>query len=1233
MLVQEESISSSPSTSNKSIRNVRTIRKNKRNSKTVETVASNKNNEDTLRFLYYESDEEEDLNKTFVVTSSRVPDYEPFEMETMLMLADRESSKNIPRNTDVPQQHEEFQTCQRLVETELNDEDMAGRDNDKSFFITESELLNCCIEADQLEISTPTKSLRLVNSILEDFAMSPFTKKSLETSARNLEYSPQFILRQMPEKTYCRRKRQKKDLNRRLEFSESPKPADDKEDDRLSNGSSVISMQEISQREDEDLLDTTTAPDLSNRLSENLLDLTTFFTQDNPQVEPDLSTNVNRVSYLLEDIECMKQFSNRRHHLHSYNSDEDFMGFARVTDDENETSLPNDVHEDDQMNETLISPQKLQISHQHDQEMNVYFEDDHEIGSRKQTTSRNNYQENWYDDSSDLLAMIKTQEVLYQQNKHQIFEVATHALSRESSNSNKQFNKVNMGFQTASAKPIHISKEAEIKALEIFKNLPELEAVNEKRSNTSPKKRLNDIKCGFQTASAKPIHISKEAEMKAFEMCKNLPELGSIEGVSSQQNVANKRNCDRNPRISENYTSAEPLKTRNMCTENDQPSTSKAAAKMALLPSNIKENNEINVEQDKQIEDYWENEADLADVIFSEWPLEELLEGKSSATKNTKEKCHPLKDQNNAGCFQTARGKKISVSTKAQGAVAQLLKEFSNETDQSSPEQDLLNLKNKILSKNHKLTTSNQQESNIKPNTNLQGFQTAGGKGIKISKKAESSVANLLQEFQADFNSNNLEQNLVEMKSKRKDLIKTNTKENNSSAEINEGFQTAGGKKLIISEKAKNSVANLLLEFQCKNDINSCEQDLAELKEKIHHKKNQLKTKDNISTNEDTNLHGDKEKCKAELTTTEIAKEKNSNFNVSKPNVLNGFQTAGGKNLQISSKARKAVENILKEFQNDANTDYEANLKEAKLKMQTKNNQLKSIKERHIEDLPNINDTLPKPSTHNVNTPGTLSKQPAMQHILESPLNALPTKSVISDNNDNSFRENNSAEIIIPSTSKRRLDNVNTPLPPSKRIQQSFSELSVQSPLNTSATKSIISRKNLLSLRKKPKQRKHSYGISKNSNNFNEDLEGGRDIPTNLIEGQQVKTPLKAKSMCHLNSPWTPNVNDFFKNAPNCSTPRTKEDSDSEVQQDFKSIAWEEKSASFSKTTKLIEECGSNITLNSPNPSANDRIGRLKMYGEAPPITPISIDIPNNCRPSGLRRTRRKITKTNSVNK
>lgn len=839
-------------------------------------------------------------------------------------------------------------------------------------------------------------------------------------------------------------------------------------------------------------------------------------------------------------------------------------------------------------------------------------------------TTRSNYQENWYEDSSDLLAMIKTQEVLYQQNKDQIFKVTTHAASRESSNSNKQFNMVNMGFQTASAKPIHISKEAEIKALEIFKNLPELEAVNEKRSNTSPKKRLNDIKCGFQTASAKPIHISKEAEMKAFDMCKNLPELGSIEGVSSQQNVSNNRNCDRNLRISENYTSAEPLKTRNMCTGNDQPSTSKAAAKIALLPSNIKENNEINVEQDKQIEDYWENEADLADVIFSEWPLEELLEGKSSATK---EKCPPLKDQNNAGCFQTARGKKISVSTKAQGAVAQLLKEFSNETDQSSPEQDLLNLKNKILSKNHKLTTSNQQESNIKPNTNLQGFQTAGGKSIQISKKAESSVANLLQEFQADFNSNNLEQNLVEMKSKlqskRKDLIKTNTKENNASAEINEGFQTAGGKKLIISEKAKNSVANLLLEFQCKNDINSCEQDLAELKKEMYHKNNQLKTKDNISTNEDTNLDGDKEKCKAELTTTE-----NNSNSVSKPNVLNGFQTAGGKHLQISSKARKAVENILKEFQNDANNDYEANLKEAKLKMQAKNIELKSIKERHMEVSPKINDTLPKPSTHNVNTPGTLSKQ----HILESPLNALPTKSVISDNNDRSFRENNSVEIIIPSTSKRRLDNVNTPLPPSKRIQQSFSELSVQSPLYTSATKSIISRKNLLSLRKKPKQRKHSYGISKNSNNFNEDLEGGRDIPSNPIEVQQDKTPLKAKSMCHLNSLWTPNVNDFFKNAPNCSTPRTK-DSDSEIQEDFKSIAWEEKSASFSKTTKLIEECGSNITLNSPNPSANDRIGRLKMYGEAPPITPISIDIPNNCRPSGLRRTRRKITKTNSVNK
>ncbi|XP_061392560.1 uncharacterized protein LOC133328026 [Musca vetustissima] len=1109
--MQDESISSSPSSStNKSIRNARTLRKKCRRNlnKNVETSERSGSKEENLQFLYYDSEgKEEDMNKTFVVTSSLVTDYIPFEMETLLMQADRQSLK--PKTVNVPPINEEFQTCQRLVETEFREDCERSRDKEKSFFITESELLNCCNEADQILVveSTPNKSLRLVNSILEDFALSPFTTKSLETSTtHNWEYSPQFILKQKPEKTYCRRKQKKMRLSRRLEFNESASKADDKvhekeEEDCLSNGSSAMSIQEISQtEEDEDILNTTNTPDLSERVGGNLLNLTTFFTQENSPGKQESQTSHNNVALLQQDIDCMRLvYSQRSQHLNSYNSDEDFLGFPHASEDE--ISLPSENCEEEVINKTLVSPQSLQMSNDDDREMNCDEEDDDVMVPETEAVTKPDYQENWYDDGSDLLAMIRTQEVLYQKNEF----LADKATSNESTDLNtNQKIATNVGFKTASAKPIHISKEAEMKALEICQNLPELNMAKEKKGNMFNEK-TNIANMGFQTASAKPINISKEAEIKALEICQNLPELNMTMGFQT--------------------ASAKPIHI-----------TREAEMKAFEICKN----------------------------------LPELKPLSNSKTVDKNKNC-------DIG-FKTASANPILISKEAQMKALELLKDL--------PEID---------SKEEKL------------NSNSIGFQTAAGNGIQVSKKAKTAVANLLKEFQADMNFDK---------------------------SLDDGFRTAGGKKLQISEKAKNSVANLLREFQSSCDFNDCEQNLEELKTKLQHKNQELKNKNTKTSNQENEKINNLQDVNNTDLKLQIASNGLNNCQ------LNGFQTAGGKKINISAKAKKAVASLLKDFQdtNESNFyDYEKCLSETKNKLQARNCELKSMKQycerNSLKENTSMNTTLSLiPSTSkqvnlNVDTPTSIMKK-GPECPLTSPINNLTTKSISLNNCDNT---------ALPSTSKRPLDNVSTPLPPSKRIQQSFSELSMQSPLtHHSTTKSLISRKNLLSLSKKRKQRKHSSCNNKIINNLNDDMEQDNEPPKNLIGDQQIKTPLKTKSLCTVNSPWTPNVNEFFKNAPTCSTPRLNAASQhhdphhQEMQEDFKTITWEEANNSV-KPTKLLEECGSNITLNTSStpPSVNDRIGRLKMYGEAPAITPI--DITNNCRPSGLRRTRRKITKNNST--
>lgn len=357
MLQHEDSILSSPSSSKKSVRKLRNIRKSKRR---VRSKGSEK--EMYLQRLYEDSDSDgEILNQTFVITS-RVHDYVPFEMENILVKADRYApTDNVP---NLPKQEEGFRTCESLTEQKTKDND------DQSFLITDSELLNCCHEADKAILKTPSKELCLVNSILDDFCLSPLS--TAESTIRFWEYSPQFIFKNKPEKTYSRK-------NRRLNFKES---CSDDEDALSSSSSSLFCTQVYSQLED-DLYNTTVVANVSQRLDKNLLDLTSTFTQESSPPMSDSSTrnssplstfpSIRNLENLTREMcELKRRYPNRQLRLESSSSGEEgFRGFAIsnvVGSGATEISLSEDDCDVGGLDETLLSPQKFHIS-----------DEDHEI--------------------------------------------------------------------------------------------------------------------------------------------------------------------------------------------------------------------------------------------------------------------------------------------------------------------------------------------------------------------------------------------------------------------------------------------------------------------------------------------------------------------------------------------------------------------------------------------------------------------------------------------------------------------------------------------------------------------------------------------------------------------------------------------------------------------------------------------------------------------------------------
>ncbi|KNC27194.1 hypothetical protein FF38_02666 [Lucilia cuprina] len=1179
----EDSITSSPSKSNKSIHERRLLRKNKR--KKADEVLSNKSDHHmqstsrhiTIHDFYHDYEEEttdsESKDSTFMVAkpSAIIKDYKPFEKEKALAMADHISmhQKINENKSNIWPETQGFLTCLNLTELEKeNPKDFSENKSNTSFSITESQLISCCHNAEKTlekdnvnttrEELTPKKEydMLLVNTILEDFSLSPLKEGQIIMNT-SYQHTPEFRLRRIPMKTYssCKFKNTTK-TNLNTRFEELANAESEDEDDDHSNCSSLSVQEDVAMAELLNNQRQTAMTNTSNtqHLIENLLNLSVYFAQ-NSQTQNNLSDEsltsclidndqdnclfFNNIPELLKDILSLRSNNNKRYD--SFNSLEDFHGFPSNSDVESDNIDIVDNNEVNIMQTTLTHD----LSAVDTSVMDTSF----------------NAEEVFDDDCQDVLAGINTEAILQNVETLNNMEETAKEL-------------------TTSLVPKDTEKPAEIE-------------------------HIPQYTIGFKTASSKPIKVSREAHIMAAKILSKLPEI-------PQKNVE-LTNCD----------------------------------KKAL-------NKDVNIFENP--ENYeWNDDCDL--FLNIQTPIA-LNESQQQQQVNTNE----LQPATASLGFKTAGGKNVHVSRKAQESVQNLLKEFTSNVphDHFDCEKELKELKCKVYAKAHNIDHKKSSLSNVEerkitnelqefemeqvlPSTSKMtsiGFQTAGGKSVHISRKAQESVQNLLEEFTSNVPHDHFdcEKELKELKCKvyakahnldHKKSSLSHMEERKSTNELQEfemeqilpstsrmasiGFQTAGGKSVHISRKAQESVQKLLKEFTSSDDPQdniNYEEQLKEMKSKVYAKSHNFESKEYAFKDNDHKMSLQTQE-NAEKMLNEICMEAEENFENTKYlpkeykenltlneepfNIMKniGFQTAKGREITVSAKAQKTVEKLLQDFNTDLDIEkFEFDLIEMKTKMQIKHKELQYNNGQSKSSQTNDKDLTPKPNKRK--------------------------KSI-----DNSV----TATAECSSTPPAKILSKDLP---NLRLSSSSSCNELKSPRSP---QTVISRKNLLSLSKRHRNKRNSLTMKR------------EEIPKLYKEKYDINvntsTPIKTSVSLAINTqtPATPNLKEFISNAATTSTPRiniTTESPHTLKDTDFKPINWKDNQSITNisannistHTTKLSESSSLNITLNSSNPTAQERIGRLKMYGKPPDVSPILIETRHSCRPSGLRRTRSMLKKT-----
>ncbi|XP_036344351.1 LOW QUALITY PROTEIN: breast cancer type 2 susceptibility protein homolog [Rhagoletis pomonella] len=659
-------------------------------------------------------------------------------------------------------------------------------------------------------------------------------------------------------------------------------------------------------------------------------------------------------------------------------------------------------------------------------------------------------------------------------------------------------------------------------------------------------------------------------------------------------------------------------------------------------------------------DDEWNDECDF----FANFDMEEALDAvsKSKLYKgNSDELMYNLElNADSATCFRTASNKTVEISMEAKARANEILQElpplptntsctddFTMNDEREEPQHSLnqtitisKHVVEKIVDKTSESSQDTSTENRTNPSTNLDGgltiekkempslvgFCTASNKKITISSEAKQHAAKILEQ-------------LPPLQHERTSLTRAAIEK-----ESFIGFTTASSKAIKISKEAQERALKILEHLPELNVI--------------------VETNNEAPTN-------------APNTSISCA----------------GFRTASSKAIRISEEAQKRAAVIMQDVPYE-NVDHipeecignmqfsewpmEGEEAQTEVKASTTSNEglpgfstaskkpilvselAKQKAAAILENLPKLSDALP--SAASLKNSENATKAEPLENVVFSEWPLLDADDVSkveqeSQLNVSSKRKRDDIDLVPngeelssspPTYTKLICKSVGLQRSPLAHIQQSvtrssLSELAVKTPPDYAASRSIIARKNLLSLNKR---KKSNAKIIQRPNELKDESVG-------------VKTPTKIGNIAELKSPpKTPNLREFFASAcVSTSTPhpplqqetrmRTRASKRAELEAaslttttetttpikeaSLKRIDWDNetlnKSASSLNASRLSNSSCSNVTKIESKPTPRQRIERLRMYGKPPSLSPIYMSSKNNCRISGLKRHSHSATK------
>lgn len=370
----------------------------------------------------------------------------------------------------------------------------------------------------------------------------------------------------------------------------------------------------------------------------------------------------------------------------------------------------------------------------------------------------------------------------------------------------------NIGFKTASNKPVKISNEALERSKNIFQGLA---LDNDIKigidSNDHHKNAIPDIMQGFKTASNKPVPISEEALAKTKHLFQDIDNLYSKDGETYDKGV-------NNVTVEVNHA-FQGFKTAS----NKQVTVTKEA--IAKSKEMFKE---FEVCEGMQT-DVFEDTGKLA---FEEFQ-------RAKAKKKSQHLNIDISDiqegkQNKFFEFQTASNKSVKISEDALAQSRKLLLDLDVEISGSkgnnqekqrkfSGFQTASNKPVKIsddaLAKSKKVFQDLDIVLNKVEEKKFSGFQTASNKTVGVSKEALLKSKQIFEDIDLNSNFGDNENNIDRNKDK-----------------IAFGFKTANNNKASVSEaslknvkKIFDDVTNIEVETEVKNVDNDCQLNIEEL--------------------------------------------------------------------------------------------------------------------------------------------------------------------------------------------------------------------------------------------------------------------------------------------------------------------------------------------------------------------------------------------------------------------